>query len=62
MIATKGGQGLTMVAASMREQTDAASRLSERLVEGIEAFVIMDEENGLDQQYKLYRRLQDNTR
>ena len=46
----------------MREQTDAASRLSERLVEGIEAFVIMDEENGLDQQYKLYRRLQDNTR
>ena len=50
-----GDQGLAVVAASVQEQTDA-------IAEGIEAYVVMDGERGLDKQYRRYQRLTQNPR
>ena len=55
-----GDQGLAVVAASVQEQTDAISRLQQAIDEGIEAYVVMDGERGLDKQYRRYQRLMSN--
>ena len=57
-----GDQGLAVVAASVQEQTDAIARLQQAIDEGIEAYVVMDGERGLDKQYKRYQRLTENPR
>ena len=57
-----GDQGLAVVAASVQEQTDAIARLQQAIDEGIEAYVVMDGERGLDKQYRRYQRLTQNPR
>lgn len=57
-----GDQGLAVVAASVKEQTDAIARLQQAIDEGIEAYVVMDGERGLDKQYRRYQRLTQNPR
>ena len=57
-----GDQGLAVVAASVQEQTDAIARLQQAIDDGIEAYVVMDGERGLDKQYKRYQRLTQNPR
>lgn len=55
-----GDQGLAVVAASVQEQTDAIAHLQQAIDDGIEAYVVMDGERGLDKQYKRYQRLINN--
>ena len=55
-----GDKGLAVVAASVQEQTDAIARLQQTIDEGIEAYVVMDGERGLDKQYRRYQRLVNN--
>ena len=57
-----GDQGLAVVAASVQEQTDAIARLQQAIDEGIEAYVVMDGERGLDKQYRRFQRLTQNPR
>lgn len=57
-----GDQGLAVVAASVQEQTDAIARLQQAIDEGIDAYVVMDGERGLDKQYRRYQRLTQNPR
>lgn len=57
-----GDQGLAVVAASVQEQTDAIARLQQAIDKGIEAYVVMDGERGLDKQYRRYQRLTQNPR
>lgn len=57
-----GDKGLAVVAASVQEQTDAIARLQQAIDEGIEAYVVMDGERGLDKQYRRYQRLTQNPR
>lgn len=57
-----GDQGLAVVAASVQEQTDAIARLQQAIDDGIEAYVVMDGERGLDKQYRRYQRLTQNPR
>lgn len=61
-MAAHGDQGLAVVAASVQEQTDAIARLQQAIDDGIEAYVVMDGERGLDKQYKRYQRLTENPR
>ena len=55
-----GDQGLAVVAASVQEQKDAIDQLRQAIDDGIEAYVVMDGERGLDKQYKRYQRLINN--
>lgn len=57
---THGDQGLAVVAASVQEQKAALDQLRQAIEEGIEAYVVMDGERGLDKQYKRYQRLINN--
>lgn len=59
-MAAHGGQGFAVVAASVQEQTDAIARLQQAIDEGIEAYVVMDGERGLDKQYRRYQRMVNN--
>ena len=52
--------GMAVVAASVQEQADAITRLKEVIDDGIEAYVVMEGERGLDKQYKRYQRLINN--
>lgn len=61
-IAAHGDHGLAVVTASVQEQTDAIERLKEAIDEGIEAYVVMDGERGLDKQYRRYQRMTQNPR
>lgn len=61
-MAAHGDQGLAVVAASVQEQTDAIARLQQVIDDGIEAYVVMDGERGLDKQYRRYQRLKQNPR
>ena len=61
-IAAHGDHGLAVVTASVQEQTDAIVRLQEAIDEGIEAYVVMDGERGLDKQYRRYQRMTQNPR
>lgn len=61
-MAAHGDQGLAVVAASVQEQTDAIARLQQVIDDGIEAYVVMDGERGLDKQYRRYQRLTQNPR
>ena len=55
-----GDQGLAVVAASVQEQREAIDQLRQAIDDGIEAYVVMDGERGLDKQYKRYQRLINN--
>lgn len=55
-----GDHGLAVVAASVQEQRDAIDQLRQAIDDGIEAYVVMDGERGLDKQYKRYQRLINN--
>lgn len=51
---------LLAVAGSISSNTKVVQKLSERLDEGIEAFMIMDGERGFDKKYSDYNRLKNN--
>lgn len=57
-----GDQGLAVVAASVREQTEAIARLQQALDDGIEAYAVMDGERGMYKQLKRYEKLTRNPR
>ena len=57
-----GDTGLAVVATSVQEQRDAIDQLRQAIEDGIEAYVVMDGERGLDKQYKRYQRLSQNPR
>ena len=59
-MAAHGDQRFAVVAASVQEQTDAIARLQQAIDEGIEAYVVMDGERGLDKQYRRYQRMVNN--
>ena len=51
---------LLAVAGSINSSAQVVKRLNDRLDEGIEAFVVMDGERGLDKKYSDYNRLKNN--
>lgn len=51
---------LLAVAGSISSNTKVVQKLSERLDEGIEAFMVMDGERGFDKKYSDYNRLKNN--
>ena len=51
---------LLAVAGSINSSAQVVQRLNDRLDEGIEAFVVMDGERGLDKKYSDYNRLKNN--
>lgn len=55
-----GDQGLAVVAASVQEQREAIDQLRQAIDDGIEAYVVMDGERGLDKQYRRYQRMVNN--
>ncbi len=57
-----GDAGLAVVATSVQEQREAIDQLRQAIEDGIEAYVVMDGERGLDRQYKRYQRLMQNPR
>lgn len=61
-MAAHGDQGLAVVAASVKEQTDAIARLQQALDDGIEAYAVMDGERGMYKQLKRYEKLTQNPR
>lgn len=61
-MAVHGDQGLAVVAASVKEQTDAIARLQQALDDGIEAYAVMDGERGMYKQLKRYEKLTQNPR
>ena len=57
-----GDAGLAVVATSVQEQREAIDQLRQAIEDGIEAYVVMDGERGLDKQYRRYQRLTQNPR
>ena len=58
----QGSGELLLVAASMQTSAQAIERLNTRLDEGIESYMVMDGERGVDKKYNEYLKLTNNSK